>query len=159
MVGSTIENIAHLRLPVSFFIVIQVVEHGQCSSENNITHIAVTQVQPLLTSNSCITVMFPISVSVPVARYPMRIIGTTISLAGKPRIKAKSIMPSSPKSLAKGSRKSEQYENTLIPSIYMFAVSQIKSPAGAATAAARPSTNRVRSKIERTMTLPICGFR
>ena len=41
----------------------------------------------------------------------------------------------------------------------MFAVIHIISPAGAATAAARPSTNSVRSKIERTMTLPICGRR
>ena len=41
----------------------------------------------------------------------------------------------------------------------MFAVSHISRPAGAATAAARPRTKRVRSKIERIMTLPICGLR
>ena len=157
-VGKAIENSAHLMLPVSFFIVIQVVEQGQCIREKSITQIAVTQVQPLLTSNSRITSILPISVSVPVARYPMSIIGTTISFAGNPRMNARRITPSSPKSLANGSRKSAQCANTLTPSMYMFAVSHISSPAGAATATARLSTNRVRSKIERIMTLPICGF-
>ena len=37
----------------------------------------------------------------------------------------------------------------------MFAISQMTSPAGAATAAALPRTKSVLSKIERTITLPI----
>lgn len=41
----------------------------------------------------------------------------------------------------------------------MFAKSHITSPAGAATTAALPSTKSVRSNIERTITLPICGRR
>ena len=41
----------------------------------------------------------------------------------------------------------------------MFALIHIISPAGAATAAARPSTKSVRSNTERTITLPICGRR
>lgn len=40
----------------------------------------------------------------------------------------------------------------------MFANNQITRPAGAATAIALPSTNKVLSKIERTKTFPICGF-
>lgn len=36
--------------------------------------------------------------------------------------------------------------------------SQITIPAGAAIATALPRTNKVLSKIERTITLPICGF-
>ena len=46
----------------------------------------------------------------------------------------------------------------LISPTVIFAISQIIIPAGAATATARPNTNKVRSKIERTITLPICGF-
>ena len=41
----------------------------------------------------------------------------------------------------------------------MLAINQINIPAGAATAMARPKTNIVRSKTERTSTLPICGRR
>lgn len=48
--GSNIEIPAHFQLPASFFIVRQVVEHGQCINENNIVHNAVTHVQPLSVS-------------------------------------------------------------------------------------------------------------
>ena len=41
----------------------------------------------------------------------------------------------------------------------MFAISQISAPAGAATVIALPSTNRVLSKMERTIILPNCGVR
>ena len=40
-----------------------------------------------------------------------------------------------------------------------LAISQITRPAGAATAAALPSTNSVLSRTERTITFPICGLR
>ena len=41
----------------------------------------------------------------------------------------------------------------------ILAISQMTSPAGAATTTALPRTNRVLSKMERTSTFPICGFR
>ena len=46
-VGTNIEINVHLFDLVSFFIVRQVVEHGQCIKENNITEIAVVIVHPL----------------------------------------------------------------------------------------------------------------
>lgn len=48
------------------------------------------------------------SVSVPVAVYAIIIIGTTVSLAGKPSIKAVNMTPSSPMSFAKGSSAPEK---------------------------------------------------
>ena len=45
-VGKAAARKAYFRLPVSFFIVISVVEQGQCISENKITHSAVARVQP-----------------------------------------------------------------------------------------------------------------
>lgn len=89
----------------------------------------------------------------------MIMMGITISLAGSPRINAIRITPSIPRSLAKGSRKPEQWANRVMPFTCTFAMTQIKRPAGAATAMALPSTNRVRSKMERTITLPIWGRR
>ena len=43
--------------------------------------------------------------------------------------------------------------------MYTLAINHIKRPAGAATDTARPSTNKVRSNIERTITLPTWGTR
>ena len=83
--------------------------------------------------------------------------GITVSFAGKPNIKASSIAPSSPIILPMGSSAAAQMLKMLAPFTFIFAASQIISPAGAATAAARPKTNSVRSKTERTITLPICG--
>ena len=45
-VGSAAANAVHFKLPVSFFMVISVVEHGQCIRQKIIKHIAVTHVQP-----------------------------------------------------------------------------------------------------------------
>ncbi len=73
-------------------------------------------------------------------------------------MKANRITPSSPIRLAKGSRKSEHTTNKVLSPIVMFAKAQIKSPAGAATATALLSTNRVLSKIDLTNTFAICGF-
>ena len=72
------------------------------------TQTAVTQVHPFAVSSSRMTSVLPISVRVPVARYPMSIIGSTVSFAGKPKIKARRIMPSIPKSRAAGSRNPAQ---------------------------------------------------
>ena len=55
-------------------------------------------------------------------------------------------------------RKFAQWVRMLILFIDIFAIIQITIPAGAATTIARPSTKSVRSKIERRITFPICGF-
>ena len=47
IVGTKKEINVHLKLWVSFFIVKHVVLHGQCISENNITHTSVSHVHPL----------------------------------------------------------------------------------------------------------------
>ena len=50
LVVNRMVNTIHLKLPVSFFIVRQVVEHGKCNKENNMVHIAVVIVHPLSTN-------------------------------------------------------------------------------------------------------------
>lgn len=45
-VGRRKETSVHLKLWLSFFMVISVVEQGQCIRENTTAHIAVTDVQP-----------------------------------------------------------------------------------------------------------------
>ena len=89
----------------------------------------------------------------------MRMIGTTISLAGNPRINAMRMIPSSPMSRPAGSRTLAQAVRSEPPPTGTLAMSQITSPAGAATATARARTNSVRSQMERTMTFPTCGRR
>ncbi len=84
--------------------------------------------------------------------------GTTISFAGKPSIKAISITPSKPIILAAGSKKSVQTVRSEYPSTVIFAINQIIAPAGAATAAARLNTNSVLSNTARIKTLPTCGI-
>ena len=80
-------------------------------------------------------------------------------MAGKLKIRAVKMTPSMPNSCAKGSSAEQISLSSVCPSTEQFASSQITSPAGAATAAARPSTKRVRSSTERTITLPIWGRR
>lgn len=147
----------HLTPPVSFRIVRSVVEHGQCMRENSIVQTAVTHVQPLSTKSWCICVRLSISRMLPWAVYAMMIIGITISLAGNPSMNAMRITPSSPRSLANGSRKPQQCVSRLTPPASTLASSHMTSPAGAATTTARPRTNNVLSNIERTITFPICG--
>ena len=50
-VGRAMARPVHLRLPVSFQMVMQVVEQGQWKSEKSMTHRAVVQVQPLAVSS------------------------------------------------------------------------------------------------------------
>lgn len=83
----------------------------------------------------------------------------TQAFAGNPRIKASSMTPSIPMTWANGSRNPEQCARSVASPTEILAISQMMSPAGAATTIARPRTNRVLSKIERTITFPICGFR
>ena len=51
IVGVSMETRVHLRLPVSFFIVKQVVAQGQCIRENSSMETAVVQLQPFCTSS------------------------------------------------------------------------------------------------------------
>ncbi len=158
-VGSRNARTVHLRLPVSFFMVRRVVEQGQCIREKSMVQIAVTQVQPFATNNVFISARLSSSKMLPCAMYAIMMIGTTISLAGKPKIKAIRMTPSRPRSFANGSKKFAQWFRRLMSPIITFAMIQIRRPAGMAMITALPSTNRVRSKIERTITFPICGLR
>ena len=107
-VGTAKETAVHFRLCVSLWIVRQVVEQGQCIKENSMVQIAVSQVQPLSTSSWRSWARSFISNILPVHKYDIITIGITISLAGKPRIKAKRMTPSIPSSFPSGSKKEEQ---------------------------------------------------
>lgn len=157
--GSKTEITVHFKLCVSFFIVSTVVEHGQWKSEKIIVHIAVVMFQPFDTKSSFTAVRLPVSESTPDAVYAIITIGITISFAGNPSINAIKITPSSPIRRANGSRKSEHILRILASPTVIFAARYIIIPAGAATAAARPRTKSVLSNTDRTITLPICGFR
>lgn len=156
-VGIIAAAAVHFRLPVSFLIVISVVEQGQCIKEKIMVQTAVMGVQPFCRNISLHSERFVISLNVPCDRYIIIIMGTTISLAGKPSIKASKIVPSSPICLPNGSRKSAVIFKIEESPMLMLASNHISIPAGAATAAARPRTKSVRSKTERMIILPICG--
>lgn len=85
--------------------------------------------------------------------------GSTISLAGKPRRKPARIVPSSPMRCASGSKNPVKMERRLLSAISMLAAIHMRIPAGAAAIKARPRTNSVRSRRECTRILPILGFR
>lgn len=149
----------HLRLPVSFFMVKSVVEQGQCIRQNSTTHTAVTQVHPFWVSSAESEANESYSNRLPWERYVIRMMGMTISLAGRPRMNAIRITPSRPKKRANGSRNAVPWASSVSPPTFTFASIQIISPAGAAMTTARLNTNSVLSNMERTMTLPICGLR
>ena len=92
------------------------------------------------------------------AVYIIIISGNTISFAGKPKINAVSIIPSSPIIFPNGSRKSEIWVIIALSPTVILDNSQMISPAGAATVIALPNTNSVLSKRERVRILPNCGF-
>ena len=133
--------------------------HGQWKSENRIKFIAVNVFHPFCNSKSLIKVRFVISVSTEPPEYAIIIIGTTISFAGKPKMKAISITPSSPKILPIGSKNCDAAVSSEIPPTVILLISHIISPAGTAAIIARESTNSVRSKTDRTITFIICGRR
>lgn len=137
----------------------QVVAHGKWKSVKIIIQRAVLTVQPFATRSAQSSVLSLNSTRLPCARYDIKIIGTTISFAGNPKINAIIITPSSPISLPKGSKKSEIYARIAVSPIFTFARIQIKSPHGAAAVQALPSTNIVLSRSERIRTFPICGLR
>lgn len=66
-VGIANASAVHFTLCVSFLIVMHVVPHGQCMSENSITHTAVTHVQPWHMKSECKLERLLYSVSIPVA--------------------------------------------------------------------------------------------
>lgn len=158
IVGIIKERAVHLKLLHSFFIVRQVVEHGQCIRQNSEVQRAVSQVQPLLTNKVFSSVKFSYSTKLPLHKYVIIIIGITISLAGNPNIKAINITPSKPNIFAKGSKKLEMWFNMLTSEIITFDSIHNIMPAGAATITALPKTKSVLSNIERIITLPNCGF-
>lgn len=157
IVGIIIPAIAHFRLFVSFFIVRNVVEHGQCNSENTIKHNATPISHPLFMSRSCSVPMLSMPKRVLFDIYDIIMIGITISFAGHPKIKANRITPSSPISMANGSKKLEDISINVAPSTLILAINQITKPAGVATFIALARTNSVLSNIDLTITLPICG--
>ena len=67
-VGSTAASAVHLRLPVSFLMVISVVAQGQCISEKSMVQRAVTEVQPLARNSSRMAARLVGSCSVPCDR-------------------------------------------------------------------------------------------
>ena len=86
----------HFKLPVSFFMVISVVEHGQCINEKIIMHIAVFIVHLFIISTSRSSIKLFVSINSPELMYIIKAIGSTISFAGKPNTNAIRITPSSP---------------------------------------------------------------
>ncbi len=122
-------------------------------------HIAVVTVQPLLQSISLRICELSASIRLAPDIYAIKIIGITISFAGKPRIKASRIIPSSPMILPTGSKKSASIMRIDVSFIEQLASTQIRSPAGAAVIQALPRTKMVLSNIDRTITFPICGQR
>lgn len=87
------------------------------------------------------------------------IMGITISFAGIPRIKASKMVPSRPKSRAKGSKHADIRVRSVWPPAMVFAISQISSPAGMAAVTALVSTSSVRWTTECSSTEQICGLR
>ncbi len=157
IVGKAMATAVHFKLLVSLYIVKHVVEHGQCIRENIIVHIAVFIVHPFNIRISRILISEVVSTSSPVIVYAISAIGRTISFAGKPNMNAISITPSSPITLASGSKKLVQYSIIVLSPTLTFANSHISSPVGKATITALPKTNSVLSKIDLTIMLPMLG--
>ena len=87
------------------------------------------------------------------------IMGMTISLAGNARINARSITPSSPNSLANGSRDEEKSERRVFSPTLILARHHIITPAGMADITALPRTKAVLSTTDRTIIFPTSGER
>ena len=119
-VGRRKARIVHLRLPVSFFIVKSVVEHGQCITLNSTKHTAVFMLHPFAISSARISQSAGSSSSEPDAVYAIMAMGRTISFAGKPSMNAISIAPSSPNTRANGSRKSTAAASIDCPPMLIF---------------------------------------
>ena len=92
---------------------IHVVEQGKWNTHIIIVHIAVILLQPLLLRRFSKAETEDNSAMLPWDIYDIIITGITISLAGNPRKNAESMVPSNPKALPKGSRKSVIYFSML----------------------------------------------
>lgn len=156
-VGRRKETIVHFILFVSFFIVSKVVPQGKCNNVNIITLIAVSKFHPFAVKILPITATFSISINSLFFKYPIKIIGSTISFAGIPKINPVKIYPSRPINLANGFKAFAIKSNIDIPPTLILENSHITIPAGAAIEIALPSTNKVLSNKERINILPICG--
>ena len=156
-VGRRKETIVHFILFVSFFIVSKVVPQGKCNNVNIITLIAVSRVQPFDVKIFPITATFSISINSLFFKYPIKIIGSTISFAGIPKIKAVKIYPSKPIIFANGFKVFAIKSNVDTSPILILENNHITIPAGAAIEIALPNTNRVLSNKERINIFPICG--
>ena len=84
--------------------------------------------------------------------------GITISFGGMPKMKARSITPSRPKTFANGSKNALICKSRGVSAIVMFARSHIISPAGAAEHMARERAKSVLSLVERTKICHILGI-
>ena len=157
IVGNTIETKVHFLLLVSFNIVRQVVEQGQCINEKIIVQIAVFIDHPFKSNIFLISIKLFICSNSPDNVYAIIAIGITISFAGNPRIKAVSNTPSNPINLAKGSRKLVICVKIELSHKFILARSHITIPVGSATTTALPSTNSVLSNIDLIIVLPIFG--
>jgi len=88
------------------------------------------------------------SVIIPVPRYAITIVGTTISLAGMAMMYVSMMTPSRPIAWPRGSSHPAITATSVRSPQWMLASSQITAPAGAAVHIARHSTNSVRSMID-----------
>lgn len=151
------ESKVHLKLFVSFFMVIIVVAQGQWKRKKTMVQRAFEISKPFSEKSTAVSEREP-SLERVSPEYPMAITGRAISFAGREKTNPESIVPSRPKSFAKGSRKPAKSSSTVFSPKKEFEHSQIITPAGAATVIALPRILRVRSKTERTITFPIFGI-
>lgn len=156
--GITQERKVHLKLPVSFFMVKIVVAQGQWNNEKTRKFKAVIRVQPFSVKILPIEVISSIIGILPTPVYIIIVKGRIISAAGRPKIKAARIVPSSPIISPIGSKILVKWKRILFSPIVTFASSFIIIPAGTETVMARTSIFRVLSKKERTSTDIRRGF-
>ena len=127
-------------------MVSSVVLHGKCSTEKIIVFRAVSHVQPFAARIRPKDASPVVSVSAVDDEYAMRRMGRTISFAGRPRMKAVRMNPSSPITRAAGCSVWAVDVRMLAPAgVVMLARAHTTAPAGAATINARRSTRSVRS--------------
>ena len=135
-----------------------VVAQGQWNKKKMIVQIAFFIPKPPFIKREAVSESVPSSESSP-PEYPIAIIGRAISFAGRERINPERIVPSRPKSFAKGLRNEEKIPSTVFSPIKIFEHSQIIIPAGIATRTALPSVLNVLSKTEFTIIFFIFGRR
>jgi hypothetical protein len=136
----------------------QVVEQGKWNKVKISIFTAVNIVHPFSVRRFFKVYRSDMSVRFPLAVYAIIMIGTTISLAGMPSIKANIITPSSPRILPKGSKNSVHRDSILLSPVFVLASSHITSPAGADIITALPRITSVLLQKDRISVFPICTF-